>query len=142
MMGDWLLAMHTLGALLWVGSMAVALAALLPGRRSITLADRIRLRIRLFRRFFLIVWHAMPIVLLTGYGMVFGVYGGMAGVGWNVHLMHLLGLIMGALFIWIVFGPWAAFRGGDEAAITLLPRLILISLVFGIMTVVIAGLNG
>ncbi len=41
-----------------------------------------------FRRFFLIVWHAMPLVLVTGWAMVFGVYGGFAHLPGAVNVMQ------------------------------------------------------
>jgi uncharacterized membrane protein len=141
-MGDWLLAMHILGALLWVGGLLVALIVLLARGASLALPERIRGHAGVFRRVFLVLWHAMPIVLLTGYGLLFGVYGGFAGVGWNVHLMHLLGLIMGGVFIWVFFGPWMAFRGGDSSAVLVIRRLLIVNLVLGLVTIVVAGLNG
>jgi uncharacterized membrane protein len=70
----------------------------------------------------------------------------MADVGWNVHLMLLLGLIMSAVFMLIVFGPYARFRRTTEratavACIDRIRKLIGVNLVLGIVTVVVALLH-
>ncbi|HEY5719720.1 MAG TPA: hypothetical protein VIW02_05015, partial [Gammaproteobacteria bacterium] len=41
---------------------------------------------------------------LTGYTLLFGVYGGFAGAGWHVHLMQATGWLMIALFLVLHFG--------------------------------------
>ena len=93
----WVAAVHVLCAVLWVGGMFFAYVVLRPSLSVLEPIQRIALHTQVFRRFFLVVWHAMPLILLTGFAMLFVEYGGMAHVGWNVHLMLLLGLIMNAL---------------------------------------------
>lgn len=118
-MSDWapvLLALHLLGAVAWVGGMAFALLVLRPSLTVLAPPQRMALHAQVFRRFFLIVWHAMPIILASGYAMLFGIYGGFAGVGWPVHVMHLTGLIMAAIFLVVFFGPWRALRHAAAAA--------------------------
>jgi len=145
---NWLLALHLLGAVLWVGGMFFALIVLRPSLAVLQPADRLALHAQVFRRFFLIVWHAMPITLLTGFGMV-GLMGGFGAVGWNVHLMVLTGLAMSVVFAAIFFVPWrdmrAALAGRNPAeAVAALGRirlLITISLVLGLLTVVVAALG-
>ncbi len=103
-------ALHVVFAALWVGGMAFAILALRPALAVLEPPQRLALMGRVHKRFFLIVWHAMPIVLLSGYFLLFGHYGGFRGVGWTVHLMHLTGLIMAAVYLAIFFGPWRAMR--------------------------------
>jgi uncharacterized membrane protein len=108
--------------------------------------QRIALHTQVFRRFFLVVWHVMPLILITGFAVLFGLYGGMAYVGWNIHVMMLLGLIMSAVFVLIVFGPYARFRRTTDrttaaACIDRIRKLIGINLVLGIVTVVVALLH-
>jgi uncharacterized membrane protein len=142
-----LLALHLLGAVVWVGGMAFALLILRPSLAALEPPQRLALLAQVFRRFFLYVWHAMPILLLTGYAMLFGVLGGFALVNWAVHVMHLLGLIMAALFVVIFFGPWKAMRAatarGDTAAaaaaVNQIRGLIRVNLVLGVVTVVVAA---
>jgi uncharacterized membrane protein len=78
--------------------------------------------------------------------MLFLFYGGLAFVGWNVHLMLLLGLIMSAVFLLIVFGPYARFRRTTDrntaaACIDRIRKLIAVNLVLGVVTVVVALLR-
>lgn len=142
----WVLAVHVLCAVLWVGGMFFAYVVLRPSLAVLEPMQRIALHTQVFRRFFLVVWHAMPLLLLSGFAVLFGLYGGMAGVGWNVHLMLLLGLIMSAIFLVIFFGPYARFRRTTErntaaAQIDRIRKLIGVNLVLGIVTVVVGLLR-
>lgn len=142
----WVLAVHVLCAVLWVGGMFFAYVVLRPSLSVLEPIQRIALHTQVFRRFFLVVWHAMPLILLSGFAVLFGLYGGMAGVGWNVHLMLLLGLIMSAVFLLIFFGPYARFRRTTDrntavACIDRIRKLIAVNLVLGIVTVVVALLR-
>jgi len=145
-----LLALHLLGAVVWVGGLAFMLLVLRPSLGALEPPQRLAVHQKAFRKFFLYVWHAMPIVLLSGYAMLFGVLGGFAGVNWAVHLMHLLGLIMAGIFLVIFFGPWKAMRvataGADAAAAaTAVDRirvLAFITLAVGVVTVAIGAWIG
>jgi uncharacterized membrane protein len=136
------LALHILGAVVWVGGMFFAILVLRPGLSVLAPALKLELDAEVFRRFFRIVWHAMPLILLTGYGMLFGLYGGFAGVDWGIHVMHLLGLIMAAIFVAIVLGPYARFRAAPSpAGADAIRKLVLINLVLGMVTIVVAGVS-
>ena len=105
--------------------------------------QRIALHTQVFRRFFLVIWHAMPLILLSGFTMLFVFDGGAANAAWNINAMMLLGLIMSAVFVLIVFGPYARFRRTTERAtaaecIDRIRKLIGVNLVLGIITVVAA----
>jgi uncharacterized membrane protein len=63
-----------------------------------------------------------------------------------VHVMMLLGLIMSAVFLLIVFGPYARFRRTTDRATAAasadrIRKLIGVNLVLGIVTVVVALLH-
>jgi len=145
-----LLALHLLGAVVWVGGLGFALLVLRPSLAVLEPAQRLAVHEKVFKKFFLYVWHAMPILLLTGYAMLFGVLGGFAGVNWAVHLMHLLGLIMAAIFLVIFFGPWKAMRAamaaGDHTAaasdVNRIRTLVAINLAIGVITVLVGGWVG
>jgi uncharacterized membrane protein len=142
----WVLAIHVLCAVIWVGGMFFAYVVLRPSLSVLEPMQRIALHTQVFRRFFLVVWHVMPLILITGFAVLFGFYGGMAFVGWNIHVMMLLGLIMSAVFVLIVFGPYARFRRTTDrttaaACIDRIRKLIGINLVLGIVTVVVALLR-
>lgn len=142
MIADLLLVLHLLGAVIWVGGMFFALAVLHPSLGALTPPQRLDLHRQVFRRFFRVIWHVMPVMLVTGFAMLFVVYGGFAGAQWNVHVMLLLGLVMSAIFVGLYFGPWAALRrGGDPALAERIRRLIQLNLVLGLIVVVVAALN-
>jgi uncharacterized membrane protein len=142
----WVLALHVLCAVIWVGGMFFASVVLRPSLSVLEPMQRIALHTHVFRRFFLVVWHVMPLILISGFAVLFGFYGGMANVGWNIHVMMLLGLIMSAVFVLIVFGPYARFRRTTDrttaaACIDRIRKLIGINLLLGIVTVVVALLR-
>ncbi|MCI0752703.1 CopD family protein [Teichococcus vastitatis] len=138
---------HLLGAVLWVGGMAFGLLALRPALAGLAGPQRLAVLEAAYRRFFLVVWHAMPAMLITGYILVFWWFGGFAGAGWHVHVMHLTGLIMAAIFVLLFLGPWRRMRGalaaGDTAsagaAAERLRWMITANLVLGLVTVAVAG---
>lgn len=142
-----LLALHLLGAAAWVGGMGFALLVLRPSLSVLPPPQRLALHGAVFRRFFLLVWHAMPIVLLSGYGLLFGVYGGFAGVNPLVHVMHLVGLAMATVFALIFFGPWRSLQAAlaadataeAAAAVNRIRMLVTLNLVLGVVTIVVAA---
>jgi len=143
---SWLLALHILCAVLWVGGMFFAYIVLRPSLVVLEPPQRLLLHTQIFRRFFLVVWHVMPLLLLSGFAILFGFYGGMAGVAWNVHVMMGLGVLMAIIFMAIVFGPYARFRRTTDRArmvanIDTIRKLIGVNLVLGVITVVIAALG-
>lgn len=147
MLGKLLYTLHVLGAVLWVGGMAFALLALRPALAALEPPQRLVVHEGALRRFFLIVWHAMPILLLTGYALLFGWYGGFVGAGWHIHAMHLTALIMAGIFLALFFGPWKEFRAaqaaGDRAgaatAVDRVRQLVSMNLALGLLTVAVAA---
>ncbi len=132
---------HVLSATLWVGGMFFAYVVLRPSLGVLEPAQRVLLHRQVLRRFFLVVWHAMPLAILTGFGMIH-LYGGMAGVRWPVHAMMLLGLIMGAVYVWLFFGPYRVFRGASEppvvvASLESIRKLVGINLLLGLVSIVL-----
>jgi uncharacterized membrane protein len=142
----WVLAVHVLCAVIWVGGMFFAYVVLRPSVSVLEPIQRIALHTQIFRRFFLIVWHVMPLILLSGFAALFGLFGGPATAPWNISVMMLLGLIMSAIFLVIVFGPYARFRRSTDrttivASMDRIRKLIAVNLVLGIVTVVVALLR-
>ena len=142
----WVLAVHVLCAVIWVGGMFFAYVVLRPSLSVLEPIQRIALHTQIFRRFFLVVWHVMPLILLSGFAALFGLFGGPATAPWNISVMMLLGLIMSAVFLLIVFGPYARFRRTTDrttivASMDRIRKLIAVNLVLGIVTVVVALLH-
>jgi uncharacterized membrane protein len=143
---DWVLAVHVLCAVIWVGGMFFAYLVLRPSLSVLEPLQRIALHTQVFRRFFLVVWHAMPLILLSGFTMLFVFDGGAADAAWNINAMMLIGLIMSAVFVLIIFGPYARFRRTTDratavASIDRIRKLIGANLVLGIITVVVAAMR-
>jgi len=135
-------AVHVLCAVVWVGGMFFAYVVLRPSLSVLEPAQRMALHGQVFRRFFLIIWHAMPLIVLSGLIMIFGMLGGMAGLHWNVHVMLLLGLVMAAIFLAIFFGPYRTFRDAPRPdSLDAIRKLIGINLLLGLFTGVIAVLG-
>lgn len=147
MLGKLLYSLHVLGAVLWVGGMGFALLALRPALAALEPPARFALHEGALRRFFLMVWHAMPALLLTGWALLVFWYGGFRGAGWHIHLMHGTGLVMAAVFAALFFGPVRAFRAaraandlpGAAANAEKVRRLVTVYFVLGLLTVAVAA---
>src|SRR5579884_742181 len=93
------LIVHTLSAVVWVGGMFFAYLVLRPATLRLEAEPRLLLWTRTFERFFCWVFAAIVLLLASGYGMVFGVFGGFAGIGLSVQLMQGIGIFMMMLFL-------------------------------------------
>ena len=147
-MATLLYVLHLLGAVIWVGGMAFAILALRPAaHEALEPPQRLALMDGVFRRFFRILWHVVPIVLLSGWAMLFGWYWGFGASIWHVHVMHLAGLVMAAIFALVALGPGRAMRaalaaGDRPAAAAALDRIrkgVSVNLALGLLTVAVAA---
>ena len=135
-------AIHVLSAVIWVGGMFFAYLVLRPALAVLEPPQRIALHTQVFQRFFKIVWHVMPLIILSGLAIIFGTFGGMAGVRWNVHAMLLLGLVMAGVFLALYFGPYRTFRAQPgPVPLDAIRKLIDVNLVLGLLTTAIAVLG-
>jgi uncharacterized membrane protein len=132
---------HLLGAVVWVGGMFFAILIMRPSLASLDPSRRVDIYRAVFSRFFRMILVVMPGMLVTGYLMVYGEFGGFADAPWNVHLMHMLGLAMSAIFLATWFGPYRAFRNGQGRAIEIIRRMVVANLVLGLVTLVVALLH-
>ena len=138
------LAFHILAALVWVGGMFFAHVMLRPSAGPLEPAIRFALWQRVFARFFVWVWLAILVLLVSGVAMIQLALGGFAAVGPGVNLMLALGVVMMLLFAHVYFAPYRRFRSAVAAAdwplaettIGQIRRLVLINLVLGVVTAV------
>lgn len=139
---------HLLCAVLWVGGMAFALLVLRPAAQAVLdVPDRLALMAGVFRRFFRVLAHVIPLLLLSGWAMLFLFYWGFGASIWHVHLMHGTGLVMTAVFLFLALGPRrrmaAALAGGDRAgaaaALETIRKGVLVNLAIGVVTVAAAA---
>src|SRR5271168_4444212 len=91
-------ALHLLCAVLWVGGMFFAYVVLRPSLAAIEAPQRMLLHTQVFKRFFLVIWHVMPVILVTGLVML-TFLGDLSHLRWQIHAMLGLGLLMAAVFL-------------------------------------------
>jgi uncharacterized membrane protein len=140
----WLKALHLLCAVLWVGGMFFAYVVLRPSMVAIEAPQRMLLHTRVFKKFFLVIWHAMPVIVITGFVML-ATHWDMATAPWQINAMMGLGLLMSAVFLAIFFGPYRQFRRTTDrnrmaAGLDRIRKLIGVNLALGLITVIVAGL--
>ena len=108
-------ALHALAAIIWVGGMGFAILSLRPAAGPLDGPVRLGLWQRVFVRFFAWVWAAAVLLPVTGYVMVWEQWGGLGDMPFHAHLMHGLGWIMVAIFVYLWFGPYRRFKAGLTA---------------------------
>jgi uncharacterized membrane protein len=141
------LILHTLSAVVWVGGMFFALQALRPAAVVLEPGPRLLLWSGVLGRFFAWVIAAIVLLLLSGYAMVFDIFGGFSGVGLYVQLMMGIGILMMLLFFHLYFAPWRRFRaavarqdwaeGGRQLG--QIRTIVTINLMLGLITVAIGS---
>jgi uncharacterized membrane protein len=137
-------ALHLLFAVLWVGGLFFAYVVLRPSMVAIEPPQRMLLHTRVFKKFFLVVWHAMPLIIITGFAML-GLRWDIATLPWQINAMMGLGLLMAAVFLAIFFGPYRQFRRTTDrnrmaSSLDTIRKLVGVNLILGLLTVIVAGL--
>ena len=137
-----LLFLHILSAVIWVGGMFFAHQMVRPSVAPLDAPVRLALWRRIFERFFGWVWAAVVLLLLSGSGMeVLGVQ------GLHVTIMEALGVVMMLAFAHLFFAPWKRFRravdSGDFAAaakqLNQIRRIVEFNLALGLIVVVVGA---
>ena len=141
------ISLHALAAVVWVGGMFFAYMALRPVAAQL-LEPPLRLELwsRTLGKFFTWIWLAIIALPATGYWIIFSVYNGFAGVGWSIHLMHTLGIIMILIFLHVFFAPFRRLRQAvneenyQEGArnLAIIRTMVGINLIIGLVTIVVA----
>lgn len=139
--------LHIFAAVVWVGGMFFAYQVLRPASGALPPELRLPLWSRVLGRFFVWVFAAIALLLASGYALVFGVFGGFAGLPLYVDLMQGLGIVMMLLFFHVYFAPFRRFRSAvtrqdwTEGARQLgqIRVLVAINLVLGLVVVAIGG---
>lgn len=144
------IALHLVASVVWVGGMFFAYVVLRPSATVLEPPHRLPLWAGVFKKFFPWVWMAVIILIASGYWMMFSWFDGFSGSPGYVHLMHLLGLIMAAIFVYLYYIPYPVFKKEvananwpDAArAMDRIRHIVLINLVLGmILLLLVAGLQ-
>jgi len=138
--------LHLLSAVVWVGGMFFAHQMLRPVAAEL-LEPPLRqpLWVGVFNRFFPVVWGAIILIPVTGYWMIFSVFGGFGAVGMHVHLMQAIGLVMIALFLYVYFVPFQKLKTAvaekawpnGKAHLDRIRDVVGINMILGIITIAI-----
>jgi len=142
------IALHLLSAVIWVGGMFFAYMALRPAAAQVLEPPpRLLLWVQVFKLFFLWVWLSIIVILVTGYWMLFGFFGGFANAGLHIHLMHGGGIVMVLIYLHVFFSPYRKLRhavvvqdyaeGASQLAV--IRKLIALNLSIGLIVVLIAS---
>jgi uncharacterized membrane protein len=142
-----MLAAHILGALFWVGGMAFAYTMLRPAAGALDAPVRLTLWRDVFKRFLPWVGISIVALLISGYGMMFLVYGGFARAPLFVHVMQGTGLLMMLIYLHLYFAPWRRLQKLVQAAdwqnagkqLAMIRKLVAINLALGVITVLIGS---
>jgi uncharacterized membrane protein len=140
--------LHLLSAVIWVGGMFFAHQMLRPVAAEL-LEPPLRqpLWVGVFNRFFPVVWGAILLIPVTGYWMMFNLFGGFGAAKLYVHLMHGLGLLMIALFLYVYFVPFRKLKAAvsekawpnGKAHIDRIRDVVGINTILGIVTIAIGA---
>ncbi|NHO31981.1 hypothetical protein [Acetobacter fallax] len=137
------LAFHIAGMAIWVGGATYAALILRPSLTLLDKAQRSAVHLLTLKKFLRVIWHVMPIVLITGWLMIIH-EGGFAVVPWTTNAMQLLGLIMAGLFLRVFYGPYQKARRAirpQPATFDSIRTLILGVAACGILTILCASLG-
>ena len=142
-----LLALHLLAALFWVGGMAFAYLVLRRAAGPLEPAARLPLWRRVFGIFLPWVGVSIAVLLGSGYALLAMYFGGFKNAPAYVNAMQGLGIIMTLLFLHLIFAPWRRFRAAldrnalpDAArALNQIRIIVAVNLLLGVATVVIGG---
>ena len=105
------IALHLLAAVIWVGGMIFAHNSLRPAAVQVLEPPlRLELWVQVFRRFFVLVWASIALLLLTGYWMVFNYFGGFQSAGVHIHIMHGAGIVMIMIYLHVFFAPYRRLK--------------------------------
>ena len=109
------LALHLLGIIAWLGGMLLIAGVLFPHLPAEDDQALLALLAPVLARFVGIGRWVVPVVLVSGYLVLFGFYG-LREAGWSVQLHHLLGLGAAGIFARMALGPWPALRTFPDPA--------------------------
>jgi uncharacterized membrane protein len=144
---SFLLAIHILAAVFWVGGMAFAYTMLRPAAGPLEPSVRLALWRRVFARFFPWVAISIAALLVSGFSMAFLYFGGMADARPYIHIMAGLGILMMLLFGHLYFVPWRRFAAAVDGSawpeagkqLNQIRMIVAINLALGVIVVVVGS---
>ena len=137
-----LLLLHVLSAVIWVGGMFFAHQMVRPSVAPLDSPVRLALWRRIFQAFFTWVWICVVLLLVSGFAMQ-----SLGIEGLHVQIMEGLGIVMMLAFGHLYFAPWKRFRRAVDAAdfaaaaaqLTQIRRIVEFNLALGLIVVVVGA---
>jgi len=140
--------LHVISAVIWVGGMFFAYNFLRPAAGDLLEPPlRLTLWLGVFKRFFPFVWISVILLPLTGYLMMFSVWGSFDIAPLYVHIMNGLGIVMILIYMHVFFAPFKRLKlavaeqrwpdGGK--ALAQIRVLVGINTVIGVLVVAVAS---
>lgn len=106
--------LHVAGIVIWVGGMFFAHIALRPSVQALAPPERLTLLAATLTRFVAWAGVAATAIVLSGFAMV-AMLGGFGAVNRWVASMAVAGLVMVAIYVWLVAVPFRLLRAGVAA---------------------------
>ncbi len=142
-----LLAAHLLAAVFWVGGMAFAYTMLRPAAGALDPPVRLPLWRRVFASFLPWVGVSIVTLLVSGFAMIFLMFGSPSQAPPYVNAMMAIGIVMMLLYFHLLFAPWRRFREALDRGATpdaarylgQIRMIVAINLLLGTLTLIIGG---
>lgn len=140
--------LHLLSAVVWVGGMFFAYMFLRPVAASqLEPPARLTLWVGVFQKFFPFVWLSILFLPLTGYLMIFDIWGSMAATPLYVHIMNGLGIVMILIYLHVYFAPFKRLKeavikqdwqeGGRN--LNIIRKMVGMNTIIGLLTIMIVA---
>ena len=141
-----LIAAHVLSAVFWVGGMAFAYMVLRPAAGALEAPQRLGLWRRVFAIFLPWAGVAALILIVTGYVMMFVIFKRPSNAPAYIHVMEMLGLVMLAIYIFLVVRPWQRFKKAVDsgatadaaAGLAIIRKIVATNLALGVLVIIVA----
>lgn len=143
---SFLVPLHLLAIVMWVGGMLFAHMMLRPAAASqLEPPARLNLWVGVFGRFFPWVWLCVVVVLGSGLGMMFRYFGGFTAPMY-IHAMFGLGIVMMLIFAHVYFAPYRRLKRAVETQdwpaggkqLNQIRQLVGVNMTIGVINIVIA----
>ena len=140
--------LHLLSAVVWVGGMFFAYMFLRPvAATQLEPPARLTLWVGVFQKFFPFVWLSILFLPLTGYLMIFDIWGSMASTPLYVHIMNGLGIVMILIYLHVYFAPFKRLKeavikqdwpeGGRN--LNIIRKMVGMNTMIGLLVVIVAS---
>ena len=139
--------LHSLSAVIWVGGMFFAYMVLRPSMGFLEPPQRLTLWAHVFKKFFFWVWLIVVLLPVTGYAQIMIDFGGFENTGMHIDIMHVIGWVMIALYVYLYVSPYSQFcklvANSDwpaaAAQLNIIRRIVGTNTVLGLLTVAVGA---